>query len=146
GSVCPICRAFGSWTAAAPTVAVSALDRASTLASTSTIRVRAGPPEAATTRRLAACPPRRTTRYADPSALEPAGVRSVLRNGPRFRARSLGFGGRRCPRCSRRVPVTLLAQVFCLCAAATNVAADGLPRRLGTGMRVYRRMRNNYLT
>ena len=61
-SVLPMCSPLRSWTAAAPTVAASALDRASTLPSTSTIRARVGPPETATTRRLAACPPRRTTR------------------------------------------------------------------------------------
>ena len=61
-SVLPMCSACRSWIAAAPTVAASALDRASTLPSTSTIRARAGPPDAVTSRRLAACPPRRTTR------------------------------------------------------------------------------------
>ena len=61
-SVFPMCSECRSSIAAAPTVEESALDRASTLPSTSTMRVRAGPPDAAMTCRLAACPPRRTTR------------------------------------------------------------------------------------
>jgi hypothetical protein len=100
-SVLPIPSACRSCTAAAPTVDASALDSASTLPSMSTIRVRAGPPDATTSRRLAACPLRRTTRYAGPNTRDrPAGAgSSVLCNGPR----SPGSAERRRPALRRSV-------------------------------------------
>src|SRR5579862_2496832 len=76
-SVVVMCSEWRSSIAAAPTVAVSALDRASTHASTTITRVRRRPPSTRTARRWAERAPRRAARLAA------SPIAGSARRGPR---------------------------------------------------------------
>src|SRR5579875_3104627 len=94
-SVLPMPSARRSSTAEAPTVAVSALASASTHASSTTARVRAGPPTAAVSWRRAAAPPRRSARAGGPNIAVTARAPAIRRNHlSRHPRRPAGLPGR----------------------------------------------------